>query len=79
VTIQRASTCNLKSATVRDSAGHAVFDNRGGNGNMDDAICTDNGQTDIRVARGSIISAHDASGSTSQTINQITSDGIIFK
>jgi hypothetical protein len=81
VTSERGSTVNVNSATINNNAGYGLFANRGGNINADEADCSNNNHAsyDIRVSRGSIVSAYNTQGRLSITENTITADGIIFK
>ncbi|KYG28185.1 right-handed parallel beta-helix repeat-containing protein [Alkalihalobacillus trypoxylicola] len=75
------ATVNVSNGLITDNILHGIYANRGGRINADDADCSGNGQArDIRIDRGSIISAYNALGSVgAQLENEVTSAGIIFR
>lgn len=73
-----ASTINLNESDARNAGGNGVECSRGSTINAHDVNTSGAGDTGFVVFNGSIINAGGATGSFSQTVNQITSNGIIF-
>lgn len=73
-----ASTINLNESDARNAGGNGVECSRGSTINAHGVNASGAGDTGFVVFNGSIINAGDATGSFSQTVNQITSNGIIF-
>ncbi|TMZ67654.1 hypothetical protein EMG21_28650 [Klebsiella pneumoniae] len=73
-----ASTINLNESDARNAGGNGVECSRGSTINAHGVNTSGAGDTGFVVFNGSIINAGGATGSFSQTVNQITSNGIIF-
>lgn len=73
---------NVNTSVLTGAGDNGVFCNRASIVSVRNANCQKGGSPsvdDIKILQGGIISANDSTGGTSETVNTITANGIIFK